>query len=347
MTPTRPVYARPMWLRATSSSSSQRVGRAADLSRRGGAAARHDGVVLQDYADVDAAGQPAGLLRLVDLIAGGGVVVLSGAGLSTESGIPDYRGPSGAALRRHAPMTYQAFVGDPVARRRYWARSHLGWGTIAAAVPNAGHRAVADLEAAGLVVGTITQNVDGLHSAAGSRDVLDLHGRLDRVRCLACDARSSRGELVERLTEANPAWHATIGAVNPDGDVEVAVEQLDTFVVVDCLRCGGVLKPDVVYFGENVPAGRVARAHELVADASLLLVLGSSLTVFSGRRFVGKAVANQTPVAIVNDGPTRGDALAALKLDAPLGITLSEVVRLLASEPGCAIALTSSDASSP
>ncbi len=288
--------------------------------------------------------QPAEVSRLAELIAAGGVVVLSGAGLSTESGIPDYRGPSGAALRRHAPMTYQAFVTDPVARRRYWARSHLGWSTIAHAVPNAGHRAVADLEAAGTVVGTITQNVDGLHTAAGSRDVVDLHGRLDRVRCLSCEARSSRTELVERLTAANHAWHATVGAVNPDGDVDVEDGQLDAFVVVDCRRCGGVLKPDVVYFGENVPAERVEIAYGLVADASLLLVLGSSLTVFSGRRFVGKAVANGTPVAIVNEGPTRSDAQATLKLDAPLGATLSGVVRLLASESWCAIALTSSDA---
>jgi NAD-dependent SIR2 family protein deacetylase len=289
----------------------------------------HDGLVLLAKTDVPPGDLSADLARLAELTAAGGVVVLSGAGLSTESGIPDYRGPSGAALRRHAPMTYQAFIGDPVARRRYWARSHLGWSTIAGAVPNDGHRAVADLEAAGLLVGTITQNVDGLHTAAGSRDVIDLHGRLDRIRCLDCAAISSRTELVDRLTEANAAWRATVSVVNPDGDADVPDDQLDDFVVVDCAACGGVLKPDVVYFGENVPPQRVATAYAFLGRASLLLVLGSSLTVFSGRRFVARAAATGTPVAIVNEGPTRGDEVAAVKLSAPLGSTLTEVVRIV------------------
>ncbi len=276
---------------------------------------------------------PVVAVRLAQLVGQGGVAVLSGAGLSTESGIPDYRGPSGATLRRHVPMTYQAFVGDPVARRRYWARSHLGWHTIAEAVPNAGHRAVAELERLGLVRGTITQNVDGLHTAAGSQTVVDLHGRLDRVRCLDCQTLSTRAELVERLTAANRAWRTTIttalvAAVNPDGDVDVSDDQLDAFVVVSCTNCGGVLKPDVVYFGETVPAERVTAAYALVADASLLLVLGSSLTVFSGRRFVARAAADGIPVAIVNEGPTRGDDVAVVRLSAPLGETLTEVVRL-------------------
>jgi NAD-dependent SIR2 family protein deacetylase len=225
-------------------------------------------------------------------------------------------------------MTYQTFLHDPVARRRYWARSHLGWHTIARALPNAGHRAVAELERLGLVRGTITQNVDGLHTAAGSRDVVDLHGRLDRVRCLDCQALSRRAELVERLTAANRAWSATITAVNPDGDVDVPDDQLDAFVVVDCTTCGGLLKPDVVYFGETVPPERVSAAYALVGDAALLLVLGSSLTVFSGRRFVARAAAGGTSVAIVNEGPTRGDELAAVKVAAPLGATLTDVVRL-------------------
>jgi NAD-dependent SIR2 family protein deacetylase len=268
----------------------------------------------------------AGLGRLGDLVAAGDVVVLSGAGISTESGIPDYRGRSGAALRRHPPMTYQAFRDDPVARRRYWARSHIGWQLMRTATPNDGHRAVAALEARGLVIGTITQNVDGLHQAAGAREVVDLHGRLDRIVCLSCGAGSSRAELRERLDEANREWRATVTAVNPDGDVDLPDEQLDGFVVLDCRVCGGLLKPDVVYFGENVPVARVERSYSLVDRAGLLLVLGSSLTVFSGRRFVVRAGAAGIPVAVVNDGPTRADDQAVLKLESPLGETLTALV---------------------
>jgi len=267
-----------------------------------------------------------GTRALAQLVGAGDVVVLSGAGISTESGIPDYRGPSGASLRRHAPMTYQSFTRDPVARRRYWARSHVGWQLIGAAVPNAGHRAVAELEERGLVLATITQNVDGLHQAAGSRVVVDLHGRLDRVVCLSCRASVSRAHLRERLDLANGAWTATGTAVNPDGDVDLPDEQLDGFVVVDCEECGGLLKPDVVYFGENVPADRVQASYSLVARARLLLVLGSSLHVFSGRRFVVRAGNAGIPVAIVNDGPTRGDDVAVLKIALPLGATLTAVL---------------------
>jgi NAD-dependent SIR2 family protein deacetylase len=256
-------------------------------------------------------------------LADGGVVVLSGAGLSTESGIPDYRGPSGAAQRRHAPMTYQAFVRDPVARRRYWARSHLGWQHMAAARPNSGHRAVSRLEAAGVVTGVITQNVDGLHQAAGSRSVIDLHGRLDRVVCLTCGAFSGRRRLDERLSAANVDWHGQALVMNPDGDVDMAEAHLDAFTLVDCEACGGVLKPDVVYFGENVPRQRVEQAYAWVDAASVLLVLGSSLHVFSGRRFVMRAAGAGIPVVIVNQGPTRGDDVATLKIDAPLGETLA------------------------
>jgi NAD-dependent SIR2 family protein deacetylase len=265
-------------------------------------------------------------LEAVDLLmARGGVVVLTGAGLSTESGIPDYRGPSGAALRRHAPMTYQAFVSDPGARRRYWARSHLGWQRMAQAQPNAGHRAVAELERAGAVTGVITQNVDGLHSAAGSHEVIDLHGRLDRVACLSCGALSDRGRLDDRLREANPDWRGLALATNPDGDVDVADDHLDAFMPVGCEACGGVLKPDVVYFGENVPRQRVEQAYSWVDAATTLLVLGSSLHVFSGRRFVMRAADAGIPVVIVNQGPTRGDDVAAVKIDAPLGATLAAI----------------------
>ncbi|MFC8301344.1 NAD-dependent protein deacetylase [Micromonospora orduensis] len=262
---------------------------------------------------------------LISLVAGGGVVVLSGAGLSTESGIPDYRGPSGVA-RRHTPMTFQAFTRDPAARRRYWARSHLGWRLIARAAPNAGHRAVARLQQAGLVDGVITQNVDGLHGVAGSGSVIELHGRLDEVTCLDCGNLTSREEVDRRLREANPDFVARVAAVNPDGDVDLPDEQVAAFRPVDCGICGtGMLKPDVVFFGETVPQQRVARCFALVEQARAVLVLGSSLTVMSGRRFVIHAAKRDIPVAIVNQGPTRGDGYATVCVDAPLGSLLPVV----------------------
>jgi len=268
--------------------------------------------------------------RLADLVGAGGVVVLSGAGLSTESGIPDYRGPSGAA-RRATPMTYQLFTTDEAARRRYWARSHLGWRVIARAVPNAGHSAVADLERRGLLTATITQNVDGLHRAAGSRAVVELHGGLDRVVCLDCDDRSAREDLDRRLRAANPDWQARVTGIHPDGDVDLADDELERFVPVGCTVCGGTLKPDVVFFGETVPAARVQACFALVEQAAALLVLGSSLTVMSGYRFVLRAGKHGVPVAIVNQGATRGDARAALTLDAPLGTVLPDLLHRLDS----------------
>jgi NAD-dependent SIR2 family protein deacetylase len=279
------------------------------------------------------AGTPFGIL--VETLADGGAVVLSGAGLSTESGIPDYRGPSGRA-RPATPMTYQVFTGSAAARQRYWARSHLGWRHITAAPPNAGHRAVASLEQRGLVSAIITQNVDGLHQAAGAGAVTELHGSLHRVTCLECGQRTSRVVLDERLRAANPSWSPS-GAVlppgleettiNPDGDV--ALESTDGFVVVDCLACGGVLKPDVVFFGESVPKSRVDACFSRVSAASSLIVLGSSLTVFSGLRYVRHADKLGIPVVIVNQGPTRGDPLASVRLDAPLGDTLTAAVAAL------------------
>ncbi|HEU5267846.1 MAG TPA: NAD-dependent protein deacetylase [Jatrophihabitans sp.] len=260
------------------------------------------------------------------VVQAGGVVVLSGAGLSTESGIPDYRGPTGA-LRRHGPMTYQAFVGSPQARRRYWARSHLGWRQIAHARPNAGHRAVAALQHRGLVDGIITQNVDGLHQAAGATGVVELHGGLDRVVCLGCGARSSRVALDARLRAANLDFAAAAQRVNPDGDADLADADLDGFVPVGCAACGAdLLKPDVVFFGENVPRSRVDACYALVEAAASLLVLGSSLTVMSGLRFVRRAAALDIPVVIVNQGATRGDPLASCKIDAPLGAALTALL---------------------
>ena len=288
-------------------------------------------VNIHAYVLPDGAGaaRPAAgaVADLRELVAGaGGVAVLSGAGLSTESGIPDYRGPSGA-LRRHTPMTYQAFTRDPVARRRYWARSHLGWRHVARAEPNDGHRAVADLQRAGLLTGVVTQNVDGLHQRGGARDVEELHGSLDRVLCLDCGARSAREELDRRLRAANPGFDALVTAINPDGDADLLDDDLDRFEVVDCRRCGGMLKPDVVYFGETVPRDRVDRVFALVERSRLLLVLGSSLTVMSGYRFVIRATERGVPVAIVNEGRTRGDARAALTVDAALGLVLPGLVR--------------------
>ena len=247
-------------------------------------------------------------------------------GLSTESGIPDYRGPGGA-LRARLPMTIAEFRGSPEARQRYWARAHLGWQRIAAARPNAGHRAVAALQQAGVLRGIITQNVDGLHQAAGARDVVELHGTLDRVVCLECGARSTRQALDQRLRAANPdlGWDE-VPASKPDGDAELADEQVARFRLVGCECCGAdLLKPDVVFFGENVPRPRVQRCFELVDDSACLLVLGSSLTVMSGLRFVHRARQAQIPVAIVNRGATRGDPLADIKVDAALGEVLPEL----------------------
>ena len=271
--------------------------------------------------------QPRTFGTMVELFRGGDVVVLSGAGLSTESGIPDYRGPSGLA-RRGQPMTYQAFTGSAAARQRYWARSHLGWRHIAGVSPNAGHRAVAALDRHGLLRGIITQNVDGLHQAADARTVTELHGSLHRVVCLSCWRRTPRVALEARLRAANPSWSDQADAeINPDGDV--SLEETGGFTVVDCAECGGLLKPDVVFFGENVPKSRVASCYDLVSAAAALVVLGSSLTVMSGFRYVRHAASLGIPVVIVNQGATRGDALAVATLDAPLGETLEAAVREL------------------
>jgi len=263
--------------------------------------------------------------EIAGLLGPGGVVVLSGAGLSTESGIPDYRGPTGLA-RRAEPMTYQAFTGTAAARQRYWARSHLGWRHIARATPNRGHQAVAEMERRGLLSAIITQNVDGLQQQAGARDVIELHGSLSRVICLGCGERTPRDDLDQRLRAANPAWAAQARQVNPDGDAVLDDGATDHFNVVDCLRCAGALKPDVIFFGENVPRDRVGECYQLVSQARALLVLGSSLTVMSGYRFVRHAAGEGIPVAIINRGPTRGDGQASLCFDLPLGRTLTSLV---------------------
>ncbi|MEV7543928.1 NAD-dependent protein deacetylase [Streptomyces sp. NPDC089915] len=259
---------------------------------------------------------------VADALRAGGVLVLSGAGLSTESGIPDYRG-EGGSLSRHTPMTYQDFTASAGARQRYWARGHLGWRSFGRALPNAGHRAVAAFGRHGLLSGVITQNVDGLHQAAGSEDVVELHGSLGRVVCLSCGAFSPRRELARRLEEANAGFAPVAAGINPDGDADLTREQVGDFRVVPCARCGGVLKPDVVFFGESVPPARVEHCRRLVREASSLLVLGSSLTVMSGLRFVRQAAREGKPVLIVNRDRTRGDAQAVTRVALPLGATLT------------------------
>lgn len=265
---------------------------------------------------------------LARLVGDGGALVLSGAGISTDSGIPDYRGPSGAG-RRGSPMTYRQFVDDGEARRRYWARSHAGWRRIVEAEPNQGHLAVAALERAGYATAVLTQNVDELHQAGGAEKVLDLHGVLSRTVCLGCGDLRSRLELGHRLDAANPRMARPDAIFTADGDAEIAPGAEDGFVVVDCLECGGILKPDVVFFGENVPRQRVEMAFEWLAAASSLLVLGSSLTVMSGFRFVLAARRQGIPVAIVNRGATRGDEIASVRLDSDLSGTLGRLAGML------------------
>ncbi|MFK0115350.1 NAD-dependent protein deacetylase [Streptomyces sp. NPDC090994] len=265
---------------------------------------------------------------VAEALGAGGVLVLSGAGISTESGIPDYRG-EGGSLSRHTPMTYQDFTGDAQARRRYWARSHLGWRTFGRARPNAGHRAVAAFGRRGLLSGVITQNVDGLHQAAGSEGVVELHGSLDRVVCLSCGDLGPRRELARRLAAANPDFAPVAAHINPDGDADLTDDQVGDFRVVPCAVCGGVLKPDVVFFGEAVPPRRVEHCRALVRSAASLLVLGSSLTVMSGLRFVRQAAEAGTPVLIVNLDPTRGDRHAVTRVALPLGETLTAVAARL------------------
>ncbi len=275
--------------------------------------------------DSAAAGDPSALLALV---AGATrTVALTGAGMSTDSGIPDYRGPNSPA---RSPMTYQEFVSGPVARQRYWARSHLGWGRMFHAAPNAGHRALAALERHGVVDAVITQNVDGLHQQAGSRAVTDLHGRIDEVVCLDCGEVTARAALHARLDALNPGFGAA-GPVRPAPDGDVDFEDTSAFRIADCVRCGGILKPHVVFFGENVPKDKVARCYAEVEAADLLLVTGSSLTVQSGLRFVRRAHQRDIPVAIVNRGATRGDAFAAVRLD----LGCSETLAALAADLGC------------
>lgn len=269
----------------------------------------------------------AQLAALASLVEPGGLAVLTGAGLSTESGIPDYRGPSSRARPRR-PMQYQEFIQSEAARRRYWARSMLGWPRFAAARPNAGHVVLQQLEASGLVHGIVTQNVDGLHLAAGSGDAVELHGALRQTICLECGRLMPRDELQAELERWNSELLAEVVELAPDGDADLDEARLAQFRVVDC-ECGGRLKPYVVFFGENVPRARVERALALVDEARALLVVGSSLTVWSGFRFVRAASERGQPVAILSLGPTRGDDCATLRIEAGVGVTLRALSKRL------------------
>ena len=260
------------------------------------------------------------------------IFVLTGAGCSTDSGIPDYRDDEGG-WKRAQPVTYQAFMGEAATRRRYWARSLVGWPRIASARPNVAHRALAQLEERGQCELLLTQNVDGLHQAAGSHAVVDLHGRLDMVRCMACEQRTPRADLQRRLVERNPAWAALVADSAPDGDADLEGRDFDAFDVPECEACGGVLKPDVVFFGENVPQERVRTAMDHLQQADAMLVVGSSLMVWSGFRFVHAAVREGIPVGAVNLGRTRGDDLLRFRVAAPCGPALSFLLEAAATAP--------------
>ncbi|KQO82923.1 MULTISPECIES: Sir2 family NAD-dependent protein deacetylase [unclassified Frigoribacterium] len=277
------------------------------------------GSVVDPPLDAEALDEAVGLLR------GRRVAVLTGAGVSTDSGIPDYRG-AGAPPRN--PMTFQQFLSSDRYRKRYWAGSHLGWKAFRASEPNRGHRALAELERAGVTNGVVTQNVDNLHVRAGSQRVVDLHGTVDRVVCLTCGQSFARDMVSSRLAEANP-WleHPESVRLAPDGDVEV--DDIDAFEVPVCTVCGGMLKPDVVFFGEFVPVERFAEARSLVVGAEALLIAGSSLVVNSGIRLLDQATRRRLPVVVVNRGVTKGDGRAAVKLNAGTSETLAALAERL------------------
>lgn len=273
---------------------------------------------------------PAALDRLADLLARGPVAVLSGAGLSTASGIPAYRDADGQ-WRQGKPIQHQDFLRSETTRRRYWARSFAGWPAVGAAQPNAGHRALAALDRRGLLAATITQNVDGLHQRAGSASVVELHGGIARVRCLGCGTIVPRAAIQDRLAALNPGFDPAAAAPAPDGDARLDEARLAGFRVPVCEACGGVLKPDVVFFGDGVPKERVEAARRTVDAATALLVVGSSLMVWSGYRFAEQAHRAGKPVAAINRGVTRADALLAFKIDADCGATLAALDRRLRS----------------
>lgn len=270
------------------------------------------------------------LSRFLDLARGRRLVALTGAGVSTESGIPDYRSP--AALERpRNPIHGPDFIRSATVRRRYWARAFIGWPRFRLARPGAAHRALAAIEQRGALAGIVTQNVDRLHRVAGSREVIELHGALAEVVCLQCGAVEDRDAVQGRLHAENHALSALSADIAPDGDADLPAELVEEFVVVACVQCGGVLKPRVVFFGENVARAVVDAAYALVESAELLVVAGSSLAVFSGYRFLVRAAERKIPIAIVNRGPVRGEERATLKVEASTGDTLAALERSLAA----------------
>ncbi len=252
------------------------------------------------------------------------MTVLTGAGVSTGSGIPDYRDRNGE-WKQAPPMQFGEFAKSDEARQRYWARSYVGWQRFGGAAPNAAHHALARLEAAGRIDTLITQNVDRLHSEAGSERVIDLHGDLSQVRCIDCGQTSARSAFQEAMKTANPDWHARVSRYRPDGDAELASDTHLDFQVPACAACGGRLKPDVVMFGETVPKDRVDEAMAAVDRADALLIAGSSLMVFSGFRFARRAHEISKPIIVINRGKTRADDMATLKIDADVGEVLSRM----------------------
>lgn len=286
-------------------------------------------MAVESRATIAAPATPVSVATELDtaigLLSGRRIAVLTGAGVSTDSGIPDYRG-EGAPVR--TPMTFGQFLSDPEFRKRYWAGSHLGWRRFDGAEPNAGHLALARLEKNGISNGVITQNVDGLHLRAGSEHVVDLHGTMDRVRCLSCGQSFARTDIAERITAENP-WldEPSSAELGPDGDVAVA--QLDDFVTPDCTVCGGMLKPDIVFFGEFIPTEKFHEARSLVQAADALLIAGSSLVVNSGIRLLDQAAKKRMPIVIVNRGETKGDSRANVKLDAGTSEVLTAMAERL------------------
>ncbi len=271
---------------------------------------------------------PEGLERLAALLQQSRrTLVITGAGCSTGVGIPDYRDRHGR-WKRAQPMQLRTFLGSEGARRRYWSRSFVGWPTVAEARPGESHRLLAALQERGYIHDLVTQNVDGLHTAAGSEPVIELHGSLHRVVCRGCGAQLGRGALQERLAALNPGWRAD-GSMRPDGDAELGDADATDFRIPGCAHCGGILKPDVIFFGENVPQPRVADVYTRLAAADLLLVVGSSLMVWSGYRFAREAVRLGLPIAAINAGRTRADDELSLKLEAPCEDTLAALDRLL------------------
>lgn len=255
-------------------------------------------------------------------------LALTGAGISTGSGIPAYRDHEGRWVHRQ-PMSYQAFMASEGFRRRYWARSYLGWPRMRRARPNPAHHALAQLQQGGHLSGLVTQNVDRLHHKAGSVSVVELHGTLSEVVCQDCARRMPREALQEELNARNPGWSAEIHRVNPDGDAELDDDAYDDFRIAHCHGCGGVLKPDVVFFGESVPVERVGAVRAALAASDALLVVGSSLVVWSGYRFAREAAAQGKPVVAINQGRTRADELLRFKVEAPCDAVLPAVAHQL------------------